>query len=115
MGEWVIVSTDLKLAMAMEYPKIARAEAMGDRILRIEFTNQEIKNYDISPLLEKPMFSPLQEPACFKSFTVEPGGYAIVWNDDLDISEYELWKNGTVEARIALDSMDDDKLSLEVV
>ena len=113
MGEWVIVSTDLKLAMAMEYPKIARAEAMGDRILRIEFTNQEIKDYDISPLLEKPMFSPLQEPACFKNFIVEPGGHAIVWNDELDISEYELWKNGTVEATIALESLDNNDLRLQ--
>ena len=26
---------------------------------------------------------------------VEPGGYALVWNEDIDISEYELWKNGT--------------------
>lgn len=26
---------------------------------------------------------------------VEEGGYAIYWNEDIDISEYELWKNGT--------------------
>jgi hypothetical protein len=59
--------------MAMEYPKIARAEAISDRILRIEFTNQEIKNYDISPLLEKPMFSPLQEQPASKASRLSLG------------------------------------------
>jgi len=39
---------------------------------------------------------PLKQPAFFKNFTIEPGGYALVWNAEIDISEYELWKNGTV-------------------
>jgi hypothetical protein len=25
---------------------------------------------------------------------VEPGGYAVAWNSEIDISEYELWQNG---------------------
>ncbi|NJO51460.1 MAG: DUF2442 domain-containing protein, partial [Leptolyngbyaceae cyanobacterium RM2_2_4] len=41
-----------------------------------------------------PMFSLLRQPAFFRNFKVEPGGYAIVWNEEIDISEYELWKNG---------------------
>ncbi|MBD1876446.1 DUF2442 domain-containing protein [Nodosilinea sp. FACHB-131] len=79
----------------MKYPKIGRVEAISDRILRVTFTNQDIKDYDISPLLEKPMFAPLRQPAFFRSFTVEPGGYGVVWNEDIDISEYELWRHGT--------------------
>lgn len=79
----------------MEYPKICGAKAVSDRILRVTFTNQTIKDYDISPLLEKPLFAPLRQPVFFKSFTLEPGGYGIVWNEDIDISEYELWRHGT--------------------
>lgn len=41
------------------------------------------------------MFSPLKNQAFFKNVKVEPGGYAVYWNDMIDISEYELWKNGT--------------------
>jgi hypothetical protein len=78
----------------MSYPKIVRAEAIGECIIRVEFTNQDIKDYDIRSLLEKPMFAPLQQPAFFKNFQVEPGGYGLVWNDDIDISEYELWTKG---------------------
>jgi hypothetical protein len=47
------------------------------------------------------MFAPLQQPAFFKSFKVEPGEYAVVWNEDIDISEYELWENGVDVAAAA--------------
>jgi len=30
----------------------------------------------------------------FKNVKVEAGGYSVYWNDKIDISEYELWKNG---------------------
>jgi Protein of unknown function (DUF2442) len=78
----------------MKYPKIHQARAIDDMTLMIEFTNQEVKRYDIRPLLENPVFSPLRQPAFFRNFMVESGGYAIVWNEEIDLSEYELWKNG---------------------
>ncbi|MDY6781852.1 MAG: DUF2442 domain-containing protein [Cyanobacteriota bacterium] len=78
----------------MKPPRIVSAEAIGDRTLIIKFTNLEIRKYDISELLEIPMFALLKNTKFFKNFHIEPGGYAIVWNDDLDISEYELWQNG---------------------
>lgn len=78
----------------MKYPKIYKARAIDDHTLVIEFTNQEVKQYDVQHLLEMPMFVPLRQPAFLKNFEVEPGGYGIVWNADIDLSEYELWKNG---------------------
>ncbi len=78
----------------MKYPQIHKARAINDTTLVIEFTNGEVKKYDIRHLLETPMFSLLRQPAFFRNFKVEPGGYAIVWNEKIDISEYELWKNG---------------------
>lgn len=85
----------------MKYPRICKAEAIDDTTLMIEFTNQEVKKYDIRHLLKTPMFSPLRQPAFFKSFQVAPGGYGVVWNEEIDISEYELWQNG-----VALESKD---------
>ena len=40
------------------------------------------------------MFSPLKNQILFKTVIVEKGGYAVVWNNTIDISEYELWNNG---------------------
>ncbi|MBN3896522.1 MAG: DUF2442 domain-containing protein [Nostoc sp. NOS(2021)] len=78
----------------MKYPRIHQAKAIDDTTLVIEFTNQEVKKYDVRHLLDTPMFSPLRQPAFFKNFKVEQGGYGIVWNEEIDLSEYELWKNG---------------------
>jgi hypothetical protein len=78
----------------MKYPRIHKAKAVNDTTLIVEFTNQEVKKYDIQHLLDKPTFSPLRQPAFFRSFKVEQGGFAVVWNEEIDISEYELWKNG---------------------
>lgn len=77
----------------MKPPKIVSAQAIDDHILSIEFSNHEVKRYDISKLFEKPMFKPLKNPHFFRSFKVDVGGYGLVWNDEIDISEHELWQN----------------------
>jgi hypothetical protein len=78
----------------MNYPRIRRAKAIDDVTLIIEFTNHEVRKYSILHLLNNPMFSPLRQPAFFKNFKIDPSGYGVVWNEEIDISEYELWKNG---------------------
>ncbi|MCW6038493.1 DUF2442 domain-containing protein [Spirulina subsalsa FACHB-351] len=78
----------------MKPPRIISAQAIDDRTLLINFSNQDIRKYDISKLLENPLFSLLKTPQFFKNFKIEAGGYALVWTEDIDISEYELWKNG---------------------
>ena len=75
-------------------PKMISAQVIGDRTLLIEFSDREFNQYDISNLLNKPMFAPLKNPSFFKDFRIEAGGYGLVWNEDIDISEYELWENG---------------------
>ena len=80
----------------MPYPKIQSVEAFDDHTLLVTFDNTEVKTYDVTPLLEKDMFAPLKNPALFKSAHVEQGGYAVVWNNEIDISEYELWRNGQI-------------------
>ena len=39
------------------------------------------------------MFAPLLNPSFFKNFMINSVSYGLVWNEDIDISEYELWKN----------------------
>lgn len=78
----------------MNYPRVQSARAIDDHTLVIEFNNKERKKYDITPLLENDMFSPLRNPSLFKAVQVERNGYAVIWNDDIDISEYELWRHG---------------------
>ncbi|MBF0231148.1 MAG: DUF2442 domain-containing protein [Desulfamplus sp.] len=78
----------------MQYPRIKSVSAIDNHTLMVEFDNNEMKKYDVSPLLNKDMFAPLKNPALFKAVKVEQGGFAVVWNSEIDISEYELWKHG---------------------
>ena len=78
----------------MKHPKVKAVLAINNHMLVVEFDNNKKKKYDVTPLLSKDMFSPLKNPAFFKTVSVEQGGYAVVWNNDIDISEYELWSHG---------------------
>ena len=78
----------------MNIPRIEQVKPQDGHILLVSFTNGEMKKYDINPLLNKDMFEPLKNQAFFNNVHVEPGGYAVAWNSEIDISEYELWKHG---------------------
>jgi len=78
----------------MSYPKIKSARAIDSHTLLVEFDNLESKRYDVTPLLGKEMFAPLQNPAFFKNVQVDNSGHAVYWNEDIDLSEYELWSKG---------------------
>jgi len=78
------------------YPKITGINASDDYILTIKFDNGIQKKYNFKKKLKKSIFQPLKDKQLFKQVKVDPGGYGISWNDDLDMSEYELWENGVV-------------------
>lgn len=77
----------------MNIPKIISVQPLDNYLLMIEFSNHTYRQYNIKPLLKKEMFAPLKNIGFFKNVQIEPGGYAISWNEDIDISEYELWVN----------------------
>ncbi len=79
----------------MQYPKIKSALAIDDHTLLVEFSNTEKRQYDITKLLENEMFYPLKNSGFFKNFKIDSTGYAIIWNEDIDISEYEIWQHGS--------------------
>ena len=75
-------------------PKIDTVQPIGSTRLLIRFRNGEQRTYDCGPLLLRPQFHLLTDPAFFRAVHVDAGGYGISWNDDIDLSEYELWTNG---------------------
>ena len=78
----------------MDIPRIQSATPEEGHFLVVVFSNGKKKRYDIDRLTAREMFLPLKNPAFFKNVSVEPGGYAVSWNSEIDISEYELWQNG---------------------
>jgi len=81
-------------SVAMNIPRIQSATPEKGHFLVVLFSNGKRKRYDVSRLTKREMFFPLKNSAFFKNVSVEPGGYAVSWNTDIDISEYELWQHG---------------------
>lgn len=78
----------------MNAPRIESATPLEGRYLLITFVNGIQKVYDCQRLLSLDRFQLLRYEAFFKAVTVDPGGYGVSWDDEMDLSEYELWNNG---------------------
>jgi len=77
----------------MNAPKVLSVQPLEGKKLLIRFVNEVEKNYDCAQLLHLEAFQLLNNEAFFKAVKVDAGGYGISWNDDVDLSEYELWTN----------------------
>ena len=80
-------------------PRIVAVQPKGQAGLLVRFENGVEKNYDCQSLLGHPQFRLLATPAFFRAVRVDPGGYGISWNDNMDLSGYELWVRGTPTAK----------------
>jgi hypothetical protein len=78
----------------MNPPRIQSIKPLEEKRLWVKFENGVEKIYDCTKLMHLDVFQSLDNDVFFKSVKVDQGGYGISWNDDLDLSEYELWVNG---------------------
>lgn len=77
--------------------KIIDVKALDDFILHVEFNNGIKKSYDVKQLFDRlpDMFEPFKyNPAIFKNVKIDCGGCGVSWNENIDISEFEIWENG---------------------
>lgn len=78
----------------MEIPRIVSVQPREEKELLVKFENGVEKIYDCKQILHIDAFQLLHNEAFFMAVKVDQGGYGISWNDDIDLSEYELWTNG---------------------
>lgn len=83
------------------YPRINYLEALPNYRLFLIFDNGEIKIYSLSERLQSPAFALLKDEALFNTARLANGGYGVIWNDELDLSEYELWEKGVEVSKIS--------------
>jgi hypothetical protein len=53
--------------------------------VRIVFADGEVRDVDITPLLDTPAFSPLREASVFEQVKVDEGTGTITWPGDVDL------------------------------
>lgn len=78
----------------MNAPRIQSVTPLADMQLLVKFANGVEKTYDCKQLLHLERFQWIENAVFFKSVKLDPGGYGVSWNDDVDLSEHELWSNG---------------------
>ncbi|MBU4225928.1 MAG: DUF2442 domain-containing protein [Chloroflexi bacterium] len=78
----------------MDAPKIQSVKPLEGKQLLVKFVNGVEKIFDCNQLLHLEIFQLLNNDAFFKLVKVDSGGYGISWNDDVDLSEHELWVSG---------------------
>ncbi len=78
------------------FHKITAAAPLDRLRLLVHFSDGHAREYDMKPLLARfPEFRDLETiPGLMEQVRVDPGGYGVSWNDDLDLSADELFANG---------------------
>lgn len=71
---------------------ILSAEVVGDHLLRLEFDNHMLKTVNCRPLLEGPVFEPLQDPKYFARVVVDPICGTVVWPNGADFAPEALYE-----------------------
>jgi hypothetical protein len=84
--------------MSNHFPKVKTVTPLAGKRLLVGFDNDIAKVYDCTPLLEREAFKPLQNETLFRQVHADPHGYAVIWNDDIDLAEAELWLRGVPAA-----------------
>jgi hypothetical protein len=75
-------------------PRIRQVQTGDDYVLHVTFENGITKLYDIKSRLNDERFKNLRNRGFFESVQVDKGGFGVSWDDDIDLSENELWTEG---------------------
>jgi hypothetical protein len=89
----------------MNAPRIKSVTPLEGERLLVAFVNGVQKVYDCQRILNLDRFQLLKHEAFFRAVTVDPGGYGVSWDDETDLSEYELWNNGVEDVEREIDTL----------
>ena len=70
--------------------KITKAEYVKDYILRLTFSNGEVRIVDFVPLMQKGICKKLQEPEFFRNFTLDH--FSVDWNNEIGFAPRYLYE-----------------------
>jgi hypothetical protein len=79
----------------LTYPRVRSVRPLSGKRLLVAFATGEERFYDCGPLLAESAFAALADETVFQQVRADPQGYGVVWNDEIDLAESELWINGT--------------------
>lgn len=76
--------------------KIKKIQVLDNLRLQVLFNNGVSKIYDVKKAMN--YYEPFKEfetnPYLFQQASIDCGGCAVSWNDEIDVTEWELWEMG---------------------
>jgi len=66
-------------------PGVKAAIPLEPYVVRVVFSDGEVRDVDIAPLLDGPVFGPLREPEMFARVQVDDLGETIMWPTGADL------------------------------
>ena len=79
------------------FHKIRSVTPLDDYILRVEFCEGITKLYDVKQLFSVfEVFNKLKDYNLFSKVKVDKGGYAVIWNKEIDLACDDLFYDGKV-------------------
>ena len=83
------------------FHKIRSVTPLDDYMLRVEFCEGITKVYDVKQLFDTfIIFNKLKENNLFNKVRVDKGGYAVIWNKEIDLACDDLFYDGkTIKSR----------------
>lgn len=82
--------------MVISYiPIITKVNTKDNLILEVTFNDGTIKSYDCNQLISRfDWYEDLKNNGLFHAAYIDCNGHGITWNEDIDVSECEIWDNG---------------------
>jgi hypothetical protein len=80
-----------------KFPKIKSVVPLQHKRLRVTFENGTVRIYDCRPLLKQGPFAKLKDESVFRAVRPDDHGYGVIWSDEIDLAESELWIRGVAE------------------
>ncbi len=75
----------------MTAPSVKAAIPLDPYVVRIVFADGEVRDVDIEPLLDGPIFQPLRDARAFAQVDVDEYGETIVWPNGADLDHDVLY------------------------
>jgi len=66
-------------------PEMVAVIARPEHTVRIVFADGEVRDVDITPMLDTPAFAPLRDPTLFDQVRVDNETGTIIWPGDVDL------------------------------
>lgn len=78
--------------MNIEFLHVTAAEYISGYLLKLTFSNGDVRTFDFSSIYNQGIFTKLQNPEYFRNYTLD--GWTVDWNNEIGFAPEYLYEHG---------------------